>query len=218
MPVDKELRNKYALNGSLDFFQGEILPACPHWHYTTIDSTNQEAIRLISKQPLNRALISADSQTSGRGQYGRKFYSPPNGLYFSIIWGADYLTIERDLKTVLRVALGLARELEVLKEALDGPQAKHKLRIKQLNDIYMDGRKIAGILCERYHSHLIVGIGINLYAQDFPADLQGRAGYLLTSEQSVDQRFYKRLITKLQQLLFNELNAQDLQEFQDRLV
>ncbi|MBO7720956.1 MAG: hypothetical protein J6T01_00965, partial [Kiritimatiellae bacterium] len=59
----------------------------------------------------------------------------------------------------------------------------HRLRgrvaVKWPNDVLVDGRKIAGILCERHGDNVIVGIGVNVRQREWPAELEGRATSVL---------------------------------------
>lgn len=192
----------------------DIAEEIRHWHYESIDSTNEAALRLIAEGSVDRAIISADAQSRGRGQYGRTFYSPPQGLYLSYIWGPDHQLVA-DLLPVLKVALGTSRALERLYVQYE-KQGAPKLEIKPLNDILYEGKKIAGILCESYRGHFIAGIGLNLYPQTFPEELRARAGYLLSSTEKIDSSFIPELFRQLEELLFQALSDSDLQEFSQR--
>ena len=141
------------------------------WH-NTIDSTNSEAARRISDID-NLSVIAARRQTAGRGQRGNTWHSAPGkNLTFSLTvkWGRDGVPDIRskDQFTVCRtVTLALTAWLE----------AKGICSmIKWPNDIYVNDRKICGILIENrmrgeYLSESIIGIGLNVNEAGFPAYL-----------------------------------------------
>lgn len=142
--------------------------------FDEIDSTNTEAKRMASGGFLGDALLVAHSQTAGRGRMGRSFYSPNGtGAYFSILH-----TLHAPLCDA--VAITSAASVAVMRaiRALTGIQTQ----IKWVNDLYYNEKKVCGILTEAVstgkHTHVIVGIGINLDTADFPEELSGIAGSL----------------------------------------
>ena len=142
--------------------------------FDEIDSTNTEAKRMASGGFLGDALLVAHRQTAGRGRMGRSFYSPNGtGAYFSILH-----TLHAPLCDA--VAITSAASVAVMRaiRALTGIQTQ----IKWVNDLYYNEKKVCGILTEAVsagkHTHVIVGIGINLDTADFPEELSGIAGSL----------------------------------------
>ncbi len=142
------------------------------YYYNTLDSTNSEARRKINEGISLPAVFIAERQTAGRGRRGRDFFSE-GGLYMSLAVDVK----ERD--TVLITTLAAVAVAEAIEET-----AKVKVGIKWVNDIYLEGKKICGILCEAvsdlsYKTNaVIIGIGVNLNVTDFPAELLGIAGGL----------------------------------------
>lgn len=127
-----------------------------------VDSTNNYAKKNISTLPLP-SLITAEMQTAGRGRQGKSFYSPDKtGLYMTLAFEAPEAC---DLLTPA-AAVAVCLELEA---------AGAKPRIKWVNDVYIDGLKICGILAERFisesKSYIALGIGINITTKDFPSDI-----------------------------------------------
>lgn len=143
--------------------------------FEEIDSTNNEAKRMCASGEKSPALIVAESQTAGRGRLGRSFYSPAeSGVYFSILFPSL-----APLKSAVSVTGAAAVAVMRAIRTLTGKQTS----IKWVNDLYLDGKKVCGILAEAVSvqdgaQHLIVGIGINLSTPDFPDDLQNKAGSL----------------------------------------
>jgi BirA family biotin operon repressor/biotin-[acetyl-CoA-carboxylase] ligase len=138
--------------------------------YAEVGSTNDVAARLADRGEPEGTLVVADAQTAGRGRHGRTWASPPGaGLYMSIVMRPAPTALG-----LLTIAAGVA--------LADGIQAATGLQpqLKWPNDVYMGGRKLAGILAEAGSSsagmpHVIVGCGINLMPAAYPADVAARA-------------------------------------------
>lgn len=152
--------------------------------YDEIDSTNTEAKRrLYSSDVKDFTVIVSDMQKGGRGRTGKSFASPKgSGVYFSIILHPkDFYDFSYFDLTTVKAAVAVA---EGIKEAT-GKQAE----IKWVNDLFINGRKICGILSEldadfesRSVKSVIVGIGINVNEpkDDSFKDLKDIAGYIGT--------------------------------------
>lgn len=150
-------------------------------HFKTIDSTNARALELLAAaqnvRELDQTVIAADEQSAGRGRLKRAFYSPAkSGVYFTAIY-APAEPIQDSAALTVAVAVAVCRSLR----EFFGVDAK----IKWVNDIYVAGKKVCGILAE---GHLdsqgkidaaAIGIGINIYPSDFPAEIADRAGAVL---------------------------------------
>lgn len=109
---------------------------------------------------LGGTVLVATCQSAGRGQHGRTFGSPPGGLYCSIVVTPD---LPLEAMPLITLATGVAcQQLLATAYALE-------TRIKWPNDIFLEGKKIAGILCETvvhpqptvYPATVIIGIGLN---------------------------------------------------------
>lgn len=141
----------------------------------TVSSTNTIAKELASKGAREGTVILALEQTEGRGRMGRSFYSPKgSGIYFSIIL-RPRLSIEDALLITTSAAVAVAQAIE----KVGGVEAK----IKWVNDIYVQDKKVCGILTEAsldFESggleYAVVGIGINIDTNSFPDDIKDIAG------------------------------------------
>jgi BirA family biotin operon repressor/biotin-[acetyl-CoA-carboxylase] ligase len=114
------------------------------FHYDTIDSTNSEARRLAFVHPGHRLLVTATTQTAGRGQQGRAWQSPPGGAWMSFLW-----PLCTELRTNEPVSLVVARAVRRAVVEVVGENGC-AVDIKWPNDLLIDGRKVAGILCETF--------------------------------------------------------------------
>ncbi|MDD3015248.1 MAG: biotin--[acetyl-CoA-carboxylase] ligase [Lactococcus chungangensis] len=131
---------------------------------TQIDAKND----LVDKK-----LFIADMQTQTRGRFGRQYFaSNGDGIYMSLV-----LKISEDVKdyTILTAAAVLT--------AIENLTTKKPL-VKWVNDIYLDNKKICGILVEHLLSSnsIIIGVGLNFNIESFPIALREKAGSLFTNE------------------------------------
>ena len=137
-----------------------------HIHVGTVASTNDEAKKLIGAGEKTPFLFTADVQTHGKGTHGRTFLSPEGGLYMSLA-----LPVKSVSDSVYFTSLAAVAVCEVLRE-----HEKLDARIKWINDILLDGKKLVGILCEgvpaQSGGHIIIGIGINCRRTVFPPELR----------------------------------------------
>lgn len=188
-------------------------------HFKKIDSTNAEALRRIEGESkngqdflraLDQTVLAADEQSSGRGRLKRAFYSPAKtGVYFTAIY-APQKEIQEPALLTASAAVAVCRSLK----EFFGVEAK----IKWVNDVYVSGKKVCGILAE---GHLgpdgkidaaAIGIGINIYPSDFPAEIAARAGSVLPDNSSQAQNsggahadIRKNLAQDISQKLFDIL-------------
>ena len=138
--------------------------------YGCVTSTNDIIKELASEN--NEVLVVASEQTAGRGRRGRSFFSPDgSGLYMSILLRPNAAP---EISALLTTAAAVATARAIEKNA------DVKADIKWINDVYIDGKKACGILCESKLSdknsleYVIVGIGINLChpKDDFPEEIK----------------------------------------------
>jgi len=134
-----------------------------------VDSTNAEAWRRLEAGESPPFMLTAGSQTAGRGREGRPFHSPPGGgLWASIACRTD---LPPSKLPAFGVALGVVaaealREITGLEVTLRWP-----------NDLMLGPLKLGGILAESRDSLLVLGLGINLTLgkEDFPPELRDLA-------------------------------------------
>lgn len=139
--------------------------------FQSIDSTNTEAKRAVANGLTENALFVANEQTAGRGRRGRSFYSPKeHGIYFSCVLHPEVSLAD---STAITSACAVA-VCESLRQI-----TKKDPKIKWVNDIFIEGYKVCGILTEAISDFesgrvqaVIVGIGINLTNEAFPDELK----------------------------------------------
>ncbi len=143
--------------------------------YDSIDSTNNEAKRRADADR-GLTLYATTWQTAGRGRRGHDFYSPRDtGLYMTLS-----LPLRGSTASVQKITCAAAVAVCEAVEAL----SDHRPQIKWVNDIFVGGRKVAGILTELVTNNanqpeaVIVGIGLNLKTECFPVEFAATAGNL----------------------------------------
>ncbi len=147
--------------------------------YDEIDSTNTRAKQLAEVSSNCDMLIVAECQSEGRGRLGRSFYSPGGGLYMSLLLH-PHINAGRAVHITTAAAVAVCRAIESFGE--------HRCTIKWVNDIYVNERKISGILAESKIDsdgtveYTVLGVGINIVEpkDGFPDDIKDRAGALFS--------------------------------------
>jgi BirA family transcriptional regulator, biotin operon repressor / biotin---[acetyl-CoA-carboxylase] ligase len=150
----------------------------PHRHYRLTDSTNARARELVEAGAPGGTVVTAAEQTAGRGRQGRTWTAPPDKalLYSAILRPLD----ERHLLLPLSVPLAVSETAEELEPAIE-------CQIKWPNDIWIDGRKLAGVLIEAkpQDGWAVIGAGLNLsiVPDEFPPELRDKAVSLFDSSE-----------------------------------
>lgn len=138
--------------------------------FKKIDSTNLYAKKLAEKGCKQGEVVVAYEQTNGKGRLGRTFLSQKGGVYFSVVLRPGF-SADDALFTTVAAAVAAARAIEQI--------SGKKCEIKWVNDIYIDNKKVCGILTEGVFlpqgdlKQIILGVGINLFEPKagFPTNL-----------------------------------------------
>ena len=147
--------------------------------FKSLESTNKTAKEMAVAGAAHGTVIISDCQTMGRGRNSRSFFSPSGGLYMSIILRPEGLRFENPTAVTAFAAVAVCEAIESVTEK--------KPEIKWVNDIFLDGKKVCGILTEAVTDFesggldwIVLGIGINVYTRtgDFPGELQSIASSL----------------------------------------
>jgi BirA family transcriptional regulator, biotin operon repressor / biotin---[acetyl-CoA-carboxylase] ligase len=129
----------------------------PRAHWRLTDSTNERAKELASAGAPHGTLVTADEQTAGRGRQGRAWTAPPGSAVLMSL-------VIRDPVEILPLTAAVA-----ICDALPAACA-----IKWPNDVWLDRRKLAGILVEArpQQGWAVLGVGLNVSTAEFPAELR----------------------------------------------
>lgn len=166
--------------------------------FQEIDSTNNYLKKIGSKGEKENQLVIAESQTGGRGRMGRSFYSPNGtGIYFSLLLHPEF-SAEKSLFLTVMAAVSVAETVMRYNE--------NDVKIKWVNDIYIDGKKVCGILTEgainsnKMLDYAVVGIGINVIVpkNGFPEEIQDIATAIFpgNSEENIKEKIVADVVNK----------------------
>jgi len=150
----------------------------------SIGSTNDEMKIKAQKGEKEGSVLVALSQSGGKGRLGRRFFSPQNtGLYMSVILRPD-LKPEDAILITTAAAVAISKAIDEVSGKFSG--------IKWVNDIYINGKKVCGILAEAGFNqtepkldYVVLGIGVNVYAPEggFPEDIKDIADAVFSENQ-----------------------------------
>jgi BirA family biotin operon repressor/biotin-[acetyl-CoA-carboxylase] ligase len=147
----------------------------PHRHYRLTDSTNARAKELAEAGAPGGLVVTADAQSAGRGRRGRPWFAPPRT---SLLYSALLRPFEGDPLLSLAVPLAVCEAAEAV--------APVRCQVKWPNDVWIDERKVAGVLIEARPEQrwAVIGIGLNVTVPEdqFPAELRGQARSLAPTE------------------------------------
>lgn len=145
-------------------------------YFEKVDSTNTFAKKILMEGESYPDIIIANEQEQGKGRLGREFYSPKGtGIYCSFILD-PFIKIENSILVTVAASVAVSRAIEKV--------TKKDTRIKWINDIYIDDKKVCGILTEAVTDFetgiigkIILGIGINFNtpSESFPDEITDRA-------------------------------------------
>lgn len=152
-----------------------------------VDSTNTQLKLMAGNGETRDIIMISEEQTAGKGRRGRSFFSPKNtGIYLSFLLHPNVPVYEAPVLTTMAATAEAIAIDNVLKQFDASDSSAH---IKWVNDIYMHGKKVSGILTEASTSiednsleYAVLGIGINLYEPDdgFPEEIKNVAGSIFT--------------------------------------
>lgn len=136
--------------------------------YDVLGSTNDRARDLAKVGAWPFSVVLAEHQSAGRGRGGTSWHSPPGaGLWISALLPESRPQVPH---VPLLVGLAAARAAERVCRSLS-------VGLKWPNDLYVEGRKVGGILCEHGHGPVVAGLGVNVRQRkgEFPEAIGHRA-------------------------------------------
>ena len=164
----------YCLSAETDILSAQgirkyLIPLCGFLNLNVlpeVESTNGLLREWADAGKPEGSVVIANLQTKGRGRFGRSFHSPADtGIYLSILLRPEQAEPTQASKITTIAAVAACEAVELV--------SNRRAQIKWVNDIYLDDRKISGILTEASVSmetgsveYVILGIGMNIYVPE----------------------------------------------------
>jgi BirA family biotin operon repressor/biotin-[acetyl-CoA-carboxylase] ligase len=149
----------------------------PHRHFRRTDSTNDRAKELATARAPGGLVVTADEQTAGRGRRGNEWFAPPGSC---LLYSALLRRFAPNGPTLLPLAVPVA-----VCEAAEAV-APVRCQVKWPNDVWVEERKVAGVLVEARPEEgwAVIGVGLNVAIpqDEFPPELRETAASLLPTE------------------------------------
>ncbi|MEG2274318.1 MAG: biotin--[acetyl-CoA-carboxylase] ligase, partial [Clostridia bacterium] len=192
--ISAKTNGGYALQAVNDIVSRSAVEVClgyslkDAYFFDEVDSTNNFALTLAQNGVAEGALVVATQQSNGKGRVGKSFVSPKGGIYMSVVLRPNCPLAEATLLTPM-AAVAVAKAIRKL--------CNVDAKIKWVNDIYLDGKKICGILTQavtdfenEHVAAVVVGIGINFDtpASAFDGELACKARSIFCAEQAKTQQ------------------------------
>ncbi|MEG0615664.1 MAG: biotin--[acetyl-CoA-carboxylase] ligase [Oscillospiraceae bacterium] len=185
--------------------------------FKAVDSTNNSAKIAAQNGAKEGAVVLSESQSAGKGRLGRNFFSPVGtGIFMSIVLRPKFSAENATLITSC-AAVAVARAIENL-TGLD-------VKIKWVNDIFIGGKKVCGILTEAGVNfeggtldYAVLGIGINVLTAEFPEELRDVAtSILLENGAPISRsRLAAEILNVFEPLYINLLDKKFMEEYVSR--
>lgn len=204
--------------------QKYLSPACKNLDlkvFSSVTSTNALLKEQAAAGAPEGCAILSNAQTQGRGRIGRSFYSPPDtGIYLSLLLRPDAYSPQQAANLTTMAAVAACEAIEAT--------ARRPAQIKWVNDIFMDGKKVCGILTEAsfglesgHLDYAVLGIGLNAYAPEngFPENIENIAGCIfLQRENDGKNRLAAEFLNRFMDLYLNRDDRGYVEKYRQRCL
>ena len=180
--------------------------------FPSVSSTNDVAISLIKKEKKNSGCVYAEIQTKGRGTYGKNWISNKGNLFISIFFH-------------LKKNYPPFNEFSVINPLIVSETIKHFCKDKTVslkfpNDVFLNGKKICGILQETItfnkKKFLIIGIGMNVVSNPKIIDLYEATNILFETKKKINIKTIIDLIIISYEKFFKVLNLYKYENYKNK--
>ena len=182
------------------------------FRFPSVSSTNDVAISLIKKEKKNSGCVYAETQTKGRGTHGKKWISNKGNLFISIFFH-------------LKENYPPFNEFSVISPLIVSETIKHFCKDKTVslkfpNDVFLNGKKICGILQETItfnkQKFLIIGIGMNVVSNPKIIDLYEATNILFETKKKINIKTIIDLIIISYEKFFKVLNLYKYENYKNK--
>lgn len=179
-----------------------------NFNFDSLPSTNLYALELLSqKKPLEGTTVTAKNQFDGKGQLNNKWESEPyKNITMSVIFYPSFLSVSNFFLLNQAIALGVHDFIQ--------NHVKKQVKIKWSNDIYVDSKKIAGILIQNnlqgtLINSCVVGIGLNVNQELFLSDAPNPTSLILQTGKQFDLEILMEDLCKCLENRYLQLRQQN---------
>lgn len=193
-----------------------ISSPCSIRYYEELESTNSTAKEFALNGEDERLIVMASAQSKGKGRKGRRFFSPDGtGAYISLLLRPK-ISADKALYITAAAAVSVCKAIETV--------CGISPKIKWVNDVLIDGKKICGILTEGAFTpsgqleYAILGIGINFFEPigGFPEEIREVAGAVFNEKCAEDQSY--QLIANIIDRFFEYYSELEKKHFYEEYV
>ena len=189
--------------------------------YDALESTNTTAKEAAIAGAEHGTVIAAIHQTGGKGRFGRQFQSPDGGIYMSVVLRTERLAQETPALITALAAMAVCRAIESVSDKTP--------RIKWVNDVFLDEKKICGILTEAVTDFesgsiqwMVVGIGVNFDTDenDFPDELRQIVGSVFPNGRGdvTKNQLAAKILNEIFFYCTEDMHGEILAEYKKRLM
>jgi BirA family biotin operon repressor/biotin-[acetyl-CoA-carboxylase] ligase len=174
----------------------------PVYHEETVSSTFDASRLLAEKGESHGTVVAADFQEAGRGRNARPWAAArgENLLFTILLRYKDFQFIPEAL--TLRTGLAVSLAVEDMVPALAG-----QVKVKWPNDIMIGSRKAVGILTESDGKIVYIGVGVNVYQREFPAEYRFKVESIIQAYPDLGENIRFVLLEKILSRLYDEIEA-----------
>ena len=180
--------------------------------FKTVTSTNDMAINLIKKDNKENGCVIANMQTEGRGTHGKKWISEQGNLF-----GTIFFQLEKNYPSFSEFAI---INPVIISGVIKIICKKQDISLKYPNDIFVNGKKICGILQEiitlSSKQFLIIGVGLNITSNPEVTDKYKATNILSENNKNPKVSEIMFLIVSAYEKFFNNLNSYDYSYFKSK--
>ena len=180
--------------------------------YESVTSTNDVAIDLINKGKVEYGCICANSQTKGRGTHGKEWISKKGNFFGTVFFPLKKFYPPFNEFSIINPLI----ISEVLKHFCKGK----KVSLKFPNDVFLNGKKICGILQETItfekKNFLIIGIGMNVTSNPKVIGLYEATNILFETQKKINIKKIIDFIINSYEKFFKDLNLYDYENYKNK--
>jgi len=182
------------------------------YKFVSVTSTNDVAINLIQREEKKIGCVYAETQTHGRGTHGKKWISEKGNLFVSIFFPLENNYPSSDEFSIINSIL--------ISDVIKQYSNKKNINLKFPNDIFLNGKKICGLLQEVItflnKKFLIIGVGLNIISNPNIIDRYQATNILFETKKNLDVKEVIDQIILSYEKFFAKINSYNYEKFKEK--